>query len=344
MSPRQPLIQYCDVTGGSTLRYQTALFLALSSILIVACSDLASLKSSQPIAPVRSYEVLLAGNLDANYVGDENCLAQCHEHDNIYLDFKHSIHGDQIANDTGLPLVNCESCHGPGSLAIEHAKEKKVCDFSTLLPIEEIPSQAQSMLCLKCHSAASTPNLTSWNASVHALNDVSCFDCHKLHKGPQQKVSRQEQEALCTGCHIQAKMEFSQFSHHPIPEGKMACTDCHDPHLSSNANNMKGVTAKALCTRCHMEYQGPFVYEHADVTEDCTNCHQPHGSPNEPLLQVSQPFLCMQCHASHHGRNFGNLSSSESKQAYYSRCTDCHSAVHGTDIPSAHGRGSFIAR
>ncbi|MBW2688943.1 MAG: DmsE family decaheme c-type cytochrome, partial [Deltaproteobacteria bacterium] len=174
--------------------------------------------------------------------------------------------------------------------------------------------------------------------------DVSCFDCHKLHKGAEQKVDRKEQEKLCNDCHTQVKMEFSQFSRHPVLEHKMACTDCHDPHNSTNRKNLKGVTSKALCTRCHMEYQGPFVYEHADVTEECTNCHRPHGSPNEPLLDVSQPFLCMQCHASHQGSELASLTSKTMKQAFYNRCTDCHSSIHGTDIPSTHGRGTFIAR
>lgn len=326
------------------------LFLILSIIgtvaLIAACTDLAALRVSRPIAPIQDYETFLVGNLEADYVGDENCLKSCHTHDKIAKDFKLSIHGEQISSETGLPLVNCESCHGPGSLAIASAAEKKVCDFKTLLPLDEFPAQAQAMLCLKCHSAASTPNLVNWNSSIHATNDVSCFSCHKLHMGPQQKLGRHEQQEVCESCHLMVKMEFSQFSHHPVPEHKMACTDCHDPHNSSNSTNLKGMQVKAVCTRCHMEYQGPFVYEHADVTEDCTTCHNPHGSPNNNLLTVNQPFLCMQCHAGHHGQRSdqGSLDNTSMKQAFFTRCTDCHTSIHGSDIPTVHGRGGFIAR
>jgi len=329
--------------------YSRKLFLLiLTGVLatVVACTDLATLRKSQPIAPVKDYELFLVGNLDANYIGDENCLAKCHKHDKIGKDFKLSVHGDQISEETGLPLVNCESCHGPGSLAVEKIDDKQVCDYKTLLPLDEFPAQAQAMLCLKCHSAASTPNLTNWNSSIHALNEVSCFSCHQLHKGPQQKLGRKEQQQVCEGCHLKVKMEFAQFSHHPVPERKITCTDCHDPHNSSNESNLRGMQIKSVCTKCHMEYQGPFVYEHADVTEDCTNCHNPHGSPNNNLLSVNQPFLCMQCHAGHHGQRSdqGTLDNASMKQSFFSRCTDCHTSIHGSDVPTVHGRGTFISR
>lgn len=315
-----------------------------SLLFVSGCQDLNRLRSDHPILPVKEYERLIVGRLDADYVGDDQCLARCHKHDKILRDFKQSVHAEQIQAETGLPLVNCESCHGPGSLAVANIKADGSCDFETLLPIDKIPAQAQSLICLKCHSIASTANLSFWNASSHATADVSCFDCHKLHQGPQQKVDRHEMDDLCFGCHEEIRGEFSLFSHHPVREQKMACVDCHDPHGSGQDPLLKGETVKETCTRCHMENQGPFIYEHADLTEDCSNCHVPHGSPNNPLLQVSQPFLCLQCHPGHQDPIHPALINGEYKGAFYQRCTDCHSAIHGTDIPSSKGRGTFIAR
>jgi DmsE family decaheme c-type cytochrome len=332
------------------LRFHVTIpFFLVAVSLLISCSDMSSIRQDYPIKPVREYERMIVGRLDADYVGNAACLEKCHVngHDKLYRDFQASVHASQIDADSGLPLVNCESCHGPGSLAIIDVQDNgKPCKNETLLDLESMPKMAQSLICLKCHSAASTPALQFWNASPHATSEVSCFDCHKLHMGAQQKVSREETSELCYDCHLEKKMEFANFSHHPVPEGKVVCIDCHNPHGTANDAQLLGATVKATCTKCHMEYMGPFVYEHSDVTENCSNCHKPHGSPNEPLLQVAQPFLCMQCHSGHHGArsDMGTLSSESMKQAFFNRCTDCHSAIHGTDIPTSHGRGTFVAR
>lgn len=320
------------------------LIVSIAPLFIVACAEM---KQSRAILPVREYERMIVGRLDAEYVGTDNCVAKCHKHEKITDDFKHSVHGEQIKPEDGLPLVNCESCHGPGSLAIEKIGDdvagndaKKIkCDTSTFLDIMNLPPQAQSLICLKCHSAVSTPNLTHWNASPHALNDVSCFDCHKLHQGPQQKVSRDQMSELCFACHPEVKAQNNLFSHHPLREKKMACVDCHNPHGSTQEKLLVGSTPKETCTRCHMEKQGPFAFEHGDVTENCMNCHTPHGSVNNNLLTAAMPFLCLQCHGGHSLNNTAGV-----KGLFLNRCTDCHSQVHGTDIPAPARSGNGTLR
>jgi DmsE family decaheme c-type cytochrome len=320
----------------------------LSSVLTLA--SCAELRQSRPILPIREYEKMIVGRLDAEYVGTDNCVARCHRHDKLADDFRRSVHGEQIKPDEGIPLVNCESCHGPGSLAIagldndpeSNDRLNKRCDFITFLDIMKLPPQAQSLICLKCHSEASIPTLSHWNASPHALNDVSCFDCHKLHKGPQQKVRREEMSELCFGCHPEVKAQNNLFSHHPMREKKMACIDCHDPHGSTQEKLLKGNTPKETCTRCHMEKQGPFAYEHGDVNENCANCHAPHGSVNNHLLNAAMPFLCLQCHAGHLDANV--TGQPERKSLFLNRCTDCHSQIHGTDIPAPAKAGTGTMR
>ncbi|OGT97035.1 MAG: cytochrome C [Geobacteraceae bacterium GWB2_52_12] len=314
----------------------------IAMLLVSACT---ALKEGHPLLPVSEYEKMVVGRLDADYVGTDNCVAKCHTHDKITNDFKLSVHGEQITPETGLPLVNCETCHGPGSLAIDKIERNKQllgekgdkCDVTKLLDYKALPPQAQSLICLKCHSAASTPTLAQWHTSVHALNDLSCFTCHKLHEGPHQKVSRDQMAELCYGCHPEVKAQFSLFSHHPVREKKMGCFDCHDPHGSSIQSLLKGSSQRDMCTRCHMEKNGPFAYEHGDVTENCTNCHTSHGSANRRLLTAAMPFLCIQCHSPSHRSTLVD----QSKPLFANRCTDCHSTIHGSDTPSNSGLGTL---
>src|SRR3546814_10573820 len=93
-------------------------------------------------------------------------------------------------------------------------------------------------------------------------------------------------------------------SHMPLPEGQMACVDCHNPHGTINVALLKTDTVNETCYQCHAKKRGPFLFEHAPVRENCLNCHTPHGSNQHALLVAPVPMLCQQCHShSRHPRS-----------------------------------------
>lgn len=266
----------------------------------------------------------------ASKVGADQCTA-CHgEVAKTYRRSQHSIRD-----------VDCEQCHGAGSLHIEaggYSKESK----DKIVSFKDRPAEQANGACLSCHSKSD--HVRNWFSSAHQAQDLKCSDCHTIHAesvirgetgggGQRALESRASSNAKCLQCHKKQEAQANLPYHHPIREGKMTCVDCHDPHGGSAGNGLNTASGNELCFQCHAEYQGPFSFQHPPVTEDCLKCHSPHGSPNQNLLAVSQPALCLQCHSAHH--NGASL-------PLLGRCTDCHNAIHGSDLVSATGGSKFI--
>ena len=129
----------------------------------------------------------------------------------------------------------------------------------------------------------------------------------------------------------------------PLHEGKIACTDCHNPHGSATEPLLRADSVNQLCYQCHAEKRGPFLWEHAPVVDSCLNCHLPHGSNHESLLRASSPFLCESCHAQGGGWGHpsdlitrGNLAGEAfpDPRAIGRGCVTCHVQIHGSNHPS----------
>ncbi|HEX4039444.1 MAG TPA: DmsE family decaheme c-type cytochrome [Acidobacteriaceae bacterium] len=257
------------------------------------------------------------------YVGQETC-ATCHEE--AVKKFANNPHSRLSLEHAGKG-VTCESCHGPGKAHVEGGGDvTKIRRFDKLSP-KEI-----DQTCLGCH-AGTHPN---FERSPHAKADVSCLGCHSVHAAKTDvALLKAPQPQLCFQCHSDQKSAFNMPFHHPVNEGVVGCSDCHDVHGSFQANNLKSTADQnAVCTKCHAETRGPFVYEHAAVrAEGCLGCHSPHGSQNARMLNMpSINTLCNQCHSpvgqgSVHGMSAGSAS--------YQPCTSCHTYIHGSNMNAA---------
>ncbi len=99
-----------------------------------------------------------------------------------------------------------------------------------------------------------------------------------------ESLLKKKQPELCFGCHMTIQAKFALPTHHRVPEGLMKCTDCHSPHGTLNASQLKKVNFE-VCVSCHTEKRGPLVYEHPALrVEGCTACHSPHGTVERHLL------------------------------------------------------------
>jgi len=266
----------------------------------------------------------------AIYSGTDSCIP-CH--DDIYRQYKKTIHYRLASSEFKWAERGCETCHGPGSL---HVKSKGA--IQDILSFSRLTPQESSEICLQCHTG---PPTMDWRANVHVQNGVGCNECHKSHKVTSAKMVYLGDPAICFTCHQDKKAQGTLPSHHPVNEGKLACGSCHNVHGTEN-HNLRKDTINDLCLECHAEYQGPFVYEHAPVVEDCSICHDPHGTIANNLLVQNQPFLCIRCHTAH--RENPKTGPHPSIPALLTSCTQCHSSVHGSDLPSQLPPGKGLTR
>ena len=69
---------------------------------------------------------------------------------------------------------------------------------------------------------------------------------------------------------------------HPVRQGKLGCSDCHEPHGTTAEKQLVRATINETCYECHAEKRGPMLWEHEPVAENCDDCHsRVHGS-NHP--------------------------------------------------------------
>jgi predicted CXXCH cytochrome family protein len=239
-----------------------------------------------------------------------------------------------VAVGAALFLISCSTLE-PGSVA----------------PPLEIPGAhfVGTPVCAQCHADLvhqfpANPHARLMPESRNLAGGTACEACHgpgskhvEAGGGSQFIINPGREPEACFRCHLPVRAEFESPAHHPVIEGRLHCTECHDPHggdIYQRAGGLAMARRNDNCAQCHREQTRPFVFEHPALREGCTVCHQPHGSVNRAMLTQADDNLCLRCHAQTQttaGQFFiGNVDHAPLLRV--GACWSCHTAVHGSDV------------
>ena len=322
--------------------YSALLVLSGMVFCVPLCAETPPVSAEASAAP--------AANQTSEYTekGADTCI-KCHDEDSefpVFSIFK-TKHAQPADKRTPFGHLQCEACHGPGANHARKAqpgeKQAPIMSFgpSSKLASDKrnpVPPEEQNRICLGCHRGDAR---IGWNTSAHESGNLACVSCHKLHAQHDPVLTTSSQPEVCYKCHQKQRADFNKPSVHPVRFGLIACSECHRPHGSNTSALLTKPTLNQTCYTCHAEKRGPFLWEHAPVTEDCTLCHTPHGSVYPALLKKNPPLLCQQCHSqaghpslAHTSDALPGGTSPPSGFLLAGSCTNCHSQVHGSNHPS----------
>jgi len=208
-----------------------------------------------------------------------------------------------------LGAVQCENCHGPGSL---HVSDPRNTSITT-----------DARLCGQCHNTFA-PRFKQWEGSVHAaspppeaIDDPECVRCHTA-RGFARNLAG-----------LTAREEG------PDAPG-VTCAACHDPHSAANLSEVR-LFGDAILGDGSVFDSGRAVV--------CATCHQSevadaaaHASRGDPFPCAVQTDMVAGRGAVEYGRSFKssfhgdpgfkprNLTGNPDDPLFAEACVTCHMA------------------
>lgn len=212
-------------------------------------------------------QLLPAVQRSAARVGAAKCAA-CHT----------TLHTGWMATQHAKALVDCESCHGPGSVHIANPVADNILHGT---------DSANSLVCGQCHSQETS----DWSASKHAqivadpVNTASnnCLRCHSGEFGATNVSEPLSQGQTPDQIHtaITSLSSTALMAYVPVTTTSATCTSCHDPHQNTNsltsASEQFYLRRDTSSTDLSSDQPGATVASYTTVNHICGSCHNNRG-------------------------------------------------------------------
>lgn len=186
--------------------------------------------------------------------------------------------------------IDCERCHGPGSLHVAARQNNPPVDTSktpdyTIVNPRRLGTELQNNICQRCHLQG-----------IAVLNDGKNFFDFR----PGMKLSEvvnvfmPEYEGAKDKMIMASHVERMKKSECYVASAKMSCITCHNPHVSVKFTQRSQYLN--ACKNCHEGGTNKGCTETMAARtakgDDCATCHMPrNGSIDIPHVAVTDHYI-----------------------------------------------------
>lgn len=214
---------------------------------------------------------------------ETECIT-CH---NGYPQFVSGSQNKYLTIKTG---IDCERCHGPGSLHVAAKQKGEIIDTSktpdyTIVNPRRLSTDLQNNICQRCHLQG-----------IATLNDGKTFFDFR----PGMKLKEIEtvfmpqyegaEDKMIMASHVERMKKSKCY----INSGKLSCITCHNPHVSVKFT--PETQFLNACQSCHSGAKQLHCSEQENVrlaqNNNCITCHMPkNGSIDIPHVAVTDHYI-----------------------------------------------------
>jgi Tetratricopeptide repeat. len=204
--------------------------------------------------------------------------------------------------------IDCERCHGPGSMHVAEKLKGNIVDTSqtpdyTIVNPRRLSIEAQNNLCQRCHLqgvAVLNDDKTFFDFKPsqtlsHTMNvfmptyegdDSKMIMASHVERMKMSNCYNVSKNMSCITCHNpHVSVKFT-----PITQYNSACQSCHAPSTCKE-DNAKRVAVQDNCVQCHMPKNGSIDIPHVAVTD-----HFIRRKPMNKSLANTARFITMKCY------------------------------------------------
>ncbi len=193
--------------------------------------------------------------------------------------------------------IDCERCHGPGSIHVQEKKAgivvntNKEIDYSIVNP-RKLPRDLQFDICQRCHlQGVAVPRLGSTFEDFRPgmrLADVIDVYLPRYTDSLSHFIMASHPDRLrMSKCGIPS-------TEHPGQLDPLPCTSCHNPHIP--VESLGRDHYNSACISCHNPPESIGCSEtpekRAALDDDCSTCHMPLVSSMDiPHVKITDHFI-----------------------------------------------------